>query len=404
MRPSYESSIARPEDRLLRAAAGVPSTATVRESINRALSAKLDWTRVIELALAHRMTPALLAALEVADPSLVPTDLLAAVRHNCSHLRDQSRAQVKELLELLEALRRRSVIAVPFKGPVLGQVLFDDPCLRPSGDLDLLVRPEDVTGVCEVLEARGYVDGAMRPGASPLTPTQHGMYRRFQCEYRYVRASDGLVVEPHWAFSQHPLAVDVDYAGMLGRARPTRLGDHTTLTLAPEDLLLALCIHGLKHRWERLTWIRDVGALVACSPDLDFDALVARARTFGCARLLLVGLAVASMCTGVQLPVAVERLIETDRMTGVLANQVLARLFDAATQSPRNDRIERFRFQSRERWSDRIRYVARTLLSPGRDHIEIVALPEALRWAYFPLKWVHDFGLLPLWRIVKPRS
>jgi hypothetical protein len=46
--------------------------------------------------------------------------------------------------------------------------------------------------------------------------------------------------------------------------------------------------------------------------------------------------------------------------------------------------------------------VGRTLLWPGRTHLEIVALPGPLRWLYFPLKWGHDFVAMPLWRFVKP--
>jgi hypothetical protein len=376
------------------------SGANVQQSIDQPLSSSPDWTRVIELAIEHRMTPALLAALESADPALVPTDLLAGLRIHCSQLRAQSIAIVNELFELLDLLRARAVLAVPFKGPLLGELLFDDAGMRSPGDLDLLVRPDEVSTVCEVLEARGYLDAGRRPGVPPLTATQQMMYRRFQCEHTYVRAADGIVVEPHWAFSQRPLAVDVDYAGMLGRARPGLLGGRSVLTLAPEDLLLALCIHGSKHHWERLAWIRDVTALINRWADLDLEACIARARSSGCIRLVLVGLALARRCGGVNLPAAVNHLISTDRTTIQLEGQVMAWLFDPDKEPPRNDRVDRFRLMMRERWADRSRYVTRTLLWPGRSHLEIVALPGPLRWLYFPLKWGHDFAALPLWRLL----
>jgi hypothetical protein len=85
-----------------------------------------------------------------------------------------------------------------------------------------------------------------------------------------------------------------------------------------------------------------------------------------------------------------------------LERQVMASMFRVHHQSARNDRVDRFRFRMRERWTDRLRYVSRTWLSPTRRHIELVALPDRLRWAYFPLAWAVDYAALPVWRIVRP--
>jgi hypothetical protein len=407
--PNFTATSAESSDRddfrcehlLLRAAVGPADSDATRALIDRALATDLDWTRVVELALVHRMLPALLAALEAADSALVPGDLLAALRQSCDLLRHHSARQLAELLALLDAFAGRSVTAVPFKGPALAQVLFNDAYLRPSSDLDILLRPADVQRACEVLEARGYVDADHRPGRRPMTLAQHSLYRSVQCEYRYVRHADGLVVEPHWALSQRVLAIDVDYAGMLARARPIRLGGRTVPSLAPEDLLLALCIHGGKHRWERLSWIRDLAALVYGNHDLDFELSLARAKACGCARLMLVGILVAAKCTELHVPPSVQPFVDADRRTGSLADQVIATLFTSTRRVLNHDRVDPFRFHIRERRSDRARYVARTLLFPARGHIEMIALPAALSGAYFPLKWMHALLLLPLWRITK---
>ncbi len=387
-----------PEHDLLLAVTCVPASS---ESIDRVLSAPLDWTRVVELALAHRLASPLLVALETADPELVPPELLHALAEYCQRLRLQSHALVTELFELLDALEKRSVMAIPFKGPLLGELLFGDAGLRPPGDLDLLVRHTDVALVREVLEEHGYVDGDQQPGAPPLTDAQRWMYERYQCEYMFVRLHDEMAVEPHWGLSQRPLALDVDYAGMLDRATPTRLGDRTVLTLAPDDLLLALCVHGAKHHWERLAWIRDVAAVLTKWPNLDLEAAVQRARARGCARLLLLSLSVVRECAGVSLPEAIGDAIEADPAIGQLRQEVLEALFQPDRPEPRNDRVEPFRFRLRERWSDRLRYASRTWLTPRRRHVEMVALPYRMRWGYYPLKLGADFAYLLALRAFK---
>jgi Uncharacterised nucleotidyltransferase len=174
------------------------------------------------------------------------------------------------------------------------------------------------------------------------------------------------------------------------------------LTLAPDDLLFALCIHGAKHHWERLAWVRDVAALLAKHPELDLEASIARARNCGCGRILRLGLAVAQECARVQFPDTLRRAIEADAVTAMLQHEVVNALFGPPKPSPRNDRVEPFRLRMRERRSDRLRYVTRTWLTPRRHHIEMVALPAALRWAYFPLKWGLDFAVLPIWSLIRP--
>ena len=392
----------RPEHAILIASTGLTLGDGARETLEETLAARPDWTSVISLALEHGMTPALLAALDVVDQSFIPPELLIALRQHCDALRERSLYLVAELHAILDSLDRASVVAVAFKGPLLAEMLFDDVGKRMPGDLDLLVSPDDVSRVCALLEERGYVESDPLRGAVNLTPPQHRMYRRYQCEYQFARAADGIVVEPHWAFAQRMLAIDLDYRGMLDRARTVPLGDRQVRSLAAEDLLLGLCIHGGKHRWERLAWIRDVSALLARRPDLDLDACVAQARSAGCARFLLLGLRLASRCAGVPLPAAIDRLIGADDTILALEQHVMLGLFDPVKPPHHNDKVDRFLFRMRERWPDRMRYVCRTLLMPHRGHIELVTLPSPLLWAYYPLRWSHDYVASPLWRLAKP--
>jgi hypothetical protein len=389
-----------PEGNLLLASTGIGDVS--REAIHAALSVPLDWTRVVRLTLAHRMAPALLTALGPSAQAQVPGDVLHALRVHCQRLRHQSGALVRELFDVLGALEERSVVATPFKGPLLGELLFGEAAARTPGDLDLLVHHGDVTAVRETLQARGYVDADQRPDMPPLSDVQRRMYERYQCEYLFVRARDEMAIEPHWDLSQRPLALDVDYGGMLDRAGPVRFGGRTVSSLAPPDLLIALCVHGAKHQWERLAWIRDVAGVLAKWPDLDLEAVVERARRQGYARLLLLSFAVVRECAEVALPGAVRQAIAADPAIAVLVRRIVDGLFLDHRTEPRNDRVDSFRLQLRERWSDRMRYTWRTRLTPRRYHLELVALPGRLCWLYYPLKWGTDFAVAPAWSLVKP--
>ncbi len=130
----------------------------------------------------------------------------------------------------------------------------------------------------------------------------------------------------------------------------------TIRQLAPDDLLVALCVHGAKHQWERLSWVRDVAGVLTKWPDIDLDSLLVRASDKGYSRILLLSLEVVRRCVRGDVasdghgghPVGIRKPMPWPR-------EVMDALF-LPSPEPRNDRLEPFRYRMRERRLDRVRY------------------------------------------------
>ena len=391
-----------PETRLLLACARPRADESSNAVLDALAAGAIDWTELIELALQHGVTPALATAFAEERGLDVPADIQAALQQYCDAARERNTTLAVELRGILAALTDLGIAALPFKGPLLAELLYGDLGQRAPGDIDFLVRLRDVTRTCDLLSSRGYRDAHRSPVT--MTATQHGMYRRYQCEYQFVREVDGSVAEPHWAFAQRMWVMQLDYEGQFVRACRGRLAGAPVLRHAAEDLLLLLCVHGAKHEWERLVWIRDVAALLERRADLglDLDLALARAREQGCARLILVGLNLAHCLLGARLSPSLHQAVRDDREVAALTTQVTARLFLRDRPDRTNRRITRFGFRIHQGAASRGRYVARALLLPRREHIEMVALPPSLVWLYYPLRWGHDYLALPIWNLARP--
>src|SRR5690606_10042195 len=139
-----------------------------------------------------------------------------------------------ELCGIVADCRQRGVAVVPFKGPTLALAAFGDIALRSPGDLDLMVREDDLPSMHAVLEGRGFrrVDGPERR----LPDHLEAAYRRYQCEQIFLRQSDGMVVEPQWAIGARTLAFSIDYDALWRRAHATRFNGAELLAFAHEDL------------------------------------------------------------------------------------------------------------------------------------------------------------------------
>jgi len=355
------------------------------------LEGSIDWTYLVRTALFHRVSPLLAHHLQGSEFA-VPEDVRAALRLHLDDNRQRTSALVAVLFELLDALGSRQIAAIPFKGPTLGAVAYGDPGLRRAGDLDVLIREEQARTVVDVLRERGFIntDRAM-------TSDEDRMYRRYQCEYAFVREADSVVVEPHWAIAPKTMAVPLDYAGMWQRAQPRPLDGRPVAMLALEDLLLVLCVHGSKHEWTELRWISDVAELVGRRPELDLDEALRRARAGGSARMLLLGLGLARALFGTEVSPLVRGALEADRTATSLVAQVVGRLFGERRDVRPPSRVTRFRVRMRERVRDRAAYVLRTVATPTVEYRRMVRLPRWLDTLYIPIWLLHDYAVLPGW-------
>lgn len=351
-----------------------------------------DWTWLVEQALAHGVGALLCRHLARAPAGIVPEDIRANAGPYLQARRAATEAAITQLVQLVDGLQQARVSALPIKGLTLGAQAYGDPTLRVSQDLDLLIPPDAIAPTMRVLGAFGY-----RSRNGDLSS------RRLQDYYRYngqdaLFADDRLPVEPHWALAPRTLSMALDTAALWTRAGKVALHDRTLPCLSPEDAMLVACLHGGKEQWVRLLWIADVAALLRRYPGLDWAAIEHRAVSAGLHRMVLLGVRLAVDLLGAPAPDAIRAAAMTDPAVRRLAGRVQHRLFAGPVATPSVFRASLFRWQMRERWSDRLRYATRTLLTARTAHFRSVDLPDALAFLYPAVRIGHDALALPLWK------
>jgi hypothetical protein len=388
-----------PENQLLLCCVRHDVDAPTAGRIRALVEGDLDWTRLIREALRHRITDLLYRSLRESCPDEVPEALLDALRVHVEQNAARARTLADELLAIVAECEGRSVTVIPFKGPTLAALAFGDFRLRTYGDLDLMVREQDVPEISDVLTARGYDrDDVQDP---PLPEHLEAAYRRYERQIVFVRRRDGVVIEPQWAVTTRMLAFAVDYEALRARAAPIDFEGRRVMSYALEDLLLLLCIHGIKHYWCELRWVADIGALIDARPLMDLELCLRRAEAQGCGRVVLLGLALSQAVLGTVLPGPVRRRIDGDSVCRDLVAETIDGLFREDYVPPQPLLLTSYRMRVRERLRDRALWVWRTIFTPRVPHFGLVRLPPALSFLYYPIKIVHDYVLLPGWLAVR---
>src|SRR5262249_26949774 len=138
-----------PEFELLLAASGTDS-----DRLAKALEAPMYWDTVLRLAEHHRVIPALSQALQ--DREDVPASIQSALGARFHKNSVKTLRFSAELVRVVRAFRERGLEVLAHKGPALAQSLYADTAMRQYGDLDLLVRLQDVAHAKSVLRELGY--------------------------------------------------------------------------------------------------------------------------------------------------------------------------------------------------------------------------------------------------------
>ncbi len=360
-------------------------TACIRERVQESL----DWSMVLELAEYHGVVPLLYKNLSAVSSDLVPAEVLTRLRQKSQAGALLNRALAKELVVLCEAFTVRGVPVIPIKGATLAVLAYRDLALRDFTDLDLLVPEGSLEEARAVLSTLGY---ERRSVVAEQGNSHHddGPYQVF------VKRRTLYRVDLQWVMAHQHFAFRLDRPELWARRVAVAFENQTVPGLAPEDLLIVLCVHGSKHAWEHLKWVCDVAELVRAYPELDWNQIFVHAANWRCRRMLYLGLAVAHLLLDAPLPAAVLERLEADGEVMALARRMPAGLLSDAHEGITEEQAGALYFSVKDSWWERWRLG----LLLCRAHSPMAVSPPSWCRGRLPLSCLARI-IVPLHREVK---
>jgi hypothetical protein len=380
------------------------------DQLQRLLQQPLDWDRVVEAACLHRVIPLLYQTLNTHVPTLVPTETLEELHQKFQDNQFDNLALTQELLRLLKLLAEHQIPAIPFRGPVLATAIYQNLALRTFSDLDILVHPQHFLMARDLLLVNGYQSGMGQIYLLNSSVQEVKLMKALgKCPLQHT--ANLFRVDLHRrlvAGEFYNLSVNFDQIWY--RLQTVSLLGTPVPSLHPEDLLLYLCVHGAKDRWQRLSWVCDVAEFVRLQTNLNWTELRSQAQWSGTEQMLLLGLVLARDLLGLpdarnercQQPsdlnpsalksrsslAAIASTLENDFCGQSLAHQVQQQIFQSNNAVDLTANLWQrfiFGFQLLERFDDRCRcslMLFKTLLRPTLGDRKFYPLPAWLHFLY----------------------
>lgn len=376
----FGRAASRPEgELLLLCARSVTGAAAPAGRVRELARAPLDWDWLVRLARRHSVLPLLHRGLEAKARGDGPPELVGALRDECRASATRGMLLAGELSQIVGLFETEGVPVLAYKGPALAVQAYGELALRRFVDLDLIVRRGDARRAGGLLQSLGY----RKPKG--LTESHEEFLLRRQHNLAFARDGGALIAELHWEVAPAPFAsLPVDEA-VWARAVPVGLFGREVKSLSPEDLLVALCVHGTKHLWGRLSWVCDVAALLNSHPNLDWSFVLRRAGEARVERMLCLGLRLAAglLCARVPENLPVGRC---GAQVGPPAVEVTKNLFGAADYEPPGLlRSTLFNLRLRPGAREKVGFL-RFIFTPTDGDLTAVRLPPALSFLYYVLR------------------
>lgn len=344
----------------------------------------VDWEYLFLLARRHAVVPLLYVQLERHASDVVPHEFLRKLKQQYLENSARNTVLTAELCRLLGLFADAGVEAIPYKGPALAAFAYDNLALRRFVDLDVIVKRSDVLKAREILLNEGYAP------TKSLSLEQQELLLRTQHNMQFARDNRRLILELHWEVAPHLFASSLSAEQLWQDLETIDINRTQVKTLAADDLLFSLCVHGSRHLWERLNWICDVAELIQ-RHTFNWTGLLERAATADTERMFLLGLFLAEKLLDARLPPEVKQRCAADERLQALADNIVEHLFNGTTHVPATSReIFRYNIRVRKTLSARARYVVYAL-RPTDSDLRVRSFPSALNFVYY---FIRPFRLI----------
>ena len=349
------------------------------EEVRALAQRQLDFNYLFATAEAHGLLPLLQKHATTAASEILPGYFLSRLKRasvansqNVLHL-------IGKQLRVYKLFKENDIPLAIFKGPLLAQIAYGDMCLRQAGDIDVLISRQHFSRATNLLESLGY---QITP---KLTSSQLASHLANHCEIQFMNDEWLTLVDLHWDLNPPSFVFKLSADEVMSRLQTVTLGRTRVETFGAEDLVLYQAMHGAKHLWRRLDWITSLAESLRAMPEVDWDTIVARAKSAHGTRIVGLGLRLVEQFSNVHLPSGVLTVLDSGGVMRQMATNIRERIFSTSGPADSTEtNLYNFRVMDRKR--DAMLAALHAIFVPTLTDWEALALPESLHSLYYAFR------------------
>ncbi|WP_415407171.1 nucleotidyltransferase family protein [Sulfurovum sp. CS9] len=302
-------------------------------------------------------------------------EILSAFKQQYLLIAQRNILMSAELIRIIQLLEKNSIETLAFKGPTLSQMAYGDITLRQYVDLDVLVKKEDIYKIDALLKDRGY------QRFLEITPVQEQVYMQYAHDLGLYHPKSGVHFEMHWSLMDEDYPMQIDLDAIWEDPQTVKINQQEIRTFPTEELLLYLCIHGSKHLWERIEWIKDIDLMIR-TQDIDWEKVIKEAESSRFETMFYLGLSLTMQLFETPLPENITKHISAMKVLQPLSIFILQNWQTPKTAFQKTAAMLKLFPGLKER----LIYLNKILIKPSFNEYWYIDFPKGFYWLYYFLR------------------
>ena len=367
-----------PEDKLILYCARTQVDEVVEDKIKSTVCSVSNWDYVIKMADRHRLKHFLYYHINQICPENVPDEVMFILKNHFTLNVQKNLFMFGKLLEILDNFKLEKIESLPYKGPLLALIVYDNLGLREFDDLDIFVHEEDVPKVRRILTSMDY---------KPSVNLNLREERKFiQTMRDYIFHNENITLEIHWSFPSifFSLPKSIELFSW-DKCRTIEIHSKQILVSSPEEMLLIICIHNAEHRWKRISLLCDFKEFINAN-EIDWFEITEKSEQLGIKRLVGINFYLANDLLDLDMPDHIFKELISDKNVKKMSDQIKYDFFSKNVRSTHLLEETLISYKLRENKVHGVKDVLKGITSPGILEWNNIKLPVSLFPLYYFLR------------------
>ncbi len=191
----------------------------------------------------------------------------------------------------------------------------------------------------------------------------------------------GVHFEMHWSLMDDDYPIQLNLNEIWKNPQVIKINQQEIKTFPTEELLLYLCIHGSKHLWERIEWIKDIDLLIQ-TQDIDWEKVLKEAESSKCETMFYLGLSLSTTLFATPLTLSVQEEIKKYQELNIISDFVLESWQTPKSTFQKTATILKL-FPGLKK---KLSYLNKILIKPSFNEYWYIDFPKGFYWLYYFLR------------------
>jgi hypothetical protein len=306
------------EDLLIRYACRFNREDDFSKKIKSLLSPDFNWAYFLEKAKKEKAAALMFKTFSANEEikGFLPEDIFADLRAIYQTVLARNLLHHQTLKEISERFDQQGIPFMVFKGLSLAEGVYQDAGLRPMGDLDILVKIQDLPKADRILNEFHYKKPFISPDLS------HISYSPYRNSFLYHK-SGAYPAHIHlfWhIINLYPydesILNKIDIEKIWDDAVDIQIENIVLRTFSIYHQIIYLCLHALTHLYQPLILLCDIDRLLHLEKEkIDWDILVQESFNFGLSKVVYLGLYATRQVFDTDIPARALHQLKPARMS-----------------------------------------------------------------------------------------